>query len=280
MPILDPFLRAVLTPAGICLIILLMCSPPWRPSQSFGRAWGGALAHGLGYTAAFVVMFGWPGWPADEDWKWLAYVGPIGMITGWVDGVTGAGSAIRWRVRLIGAVAAAWILVPGWMESRPAWIIGLSLAGFVCSTAIGDIARRASALAAAMIVIITLAGVTFVLVQSGNARFAQLSTALLATFCARIIVILVSGDQFTDRGGYGLAGLLIAGLSFDGLFNNYGDAPALVFVILAVTPLAALVPDVGPLRGIEGWKSQALRVAIVILVVAACAWSSVPAGET
>lgn len=269
MPILEPLLYGVLVPVVVSGVVLAVGLRPRRAGATDGGRWIGALAHGGGYAAGYALLFDWPALPPCEDWQWLAHVALIAVAAGLVDAQPGAPAAVRWGVRLLVSGLTAWLLVPIWVEARVFWMLGLGAAVITLWAVLRRLAAHASAVCVSLALLAALVGAGGVLVLTGNARFGQLAGALAATFGARLVVGFFNRPVCEDVGSLAVVAVLLPGLMFNGHFNNYGDVPAAIFVLVALAPVAAWVAGIGPLRRLTGWPETLVRVGGVVLVTGA-----------
>ena len=111
----------------------------------------------------------------------------------------------------------------------------------------------------------TGAGVT--LLASGSAVLGQLGLTLAISLAGAWFAGILINGPVAQRGGLGVALILLAGLLINGYF--YASLKPLHALVLAMAPLAAWVGQLPPIRRLKPWQASLVVVILTGVVVAA-----------
>ncbi|MHC4416480.1 MAG: hypothetical protein ACYS0G_14505 [Planctomycetota bacterium] len=277
--LLETLFLGVVVPAVVCGAFVIAARRPWRRKAppADGR-WGSAAGLGAAFLLAFFALEGRPGLPPHESWQWLAYLVPAAVAVGIVEAAALWPVAVRWSVRLALAAAAGWLLVGDWVERYWLWrLVGggavlALLAGLDCS------AERAPGPSLPLSWCVAAAGAGALLLESQNAKLAQLSGALAASLGVMVALAWWRPAASPGRGAIPVFAVLLPGLLLSGYFLTFSEIPGWVFVLAAAAPLAVWS---GRLLGSDRLRpglAGALRVAAVAAVTIAALVIALAAG--
>jgi hypothetical protein len=223
--------------------------------QGLRSRYGAALGLALAFSAAYHFL-SWAPWQPTSTWHWLPYLAGLAAVLAPVGLASGVSFAERWALHLLLALLAAWFLVPTWEAIAPdrAYYL-LFLAGmlFLASISLEPLATfipRGSFPSALALVGV---GGAFVLVQSGNMKFAQLAGALAAALAGSATVAWWQRDTTWFRGSVPVAVVLLGGLLFTGYVHSFSDIPFLAYLLVLLAPLGLWV---GALPSRPGWNQR------------------------
>ncbi|MEO8425638.1 MAG: hypothetical protein ABI651_00865 [Verrucomicrobiota bacterium] len=236
--------------------------------------WAGAVALGVGYVGGHAMAIGrWPSFPPKEATHWLLYFAVAALIMGLLDVVRP--DTRRWRRLSVRAVFSGVflcvLLQPKWryawsLSEGLLWIGGLLAIMLFVSSCFETIAQPSgSRPALPLILAILSAGTSVALMVSGSMLLGQLALIFgTTTVVAWLVACWI--PSLSLRGGAGpIVIVVLAGLWLSGYF--YAELPPVSALMLAVSPLLALVPsDNTPL--LRRWAS-CLPAGLVIVAVAA-----------
>jgi hypothetical protein len=270
-------------PAAAALAVLLASWRPWRREHPVLRGqWGGALAAGAAFLAAYALLDGQvPAWPPDQARHWLFYLGA---------GLTGLG--------LLDAVAYAVFHVPDWVRAEVAlaasagivlclfgsllrsdewparvaatWVVGMTVVLHVAWVSTELLVARLPRAAGPAVLGVFAAGVALVAMLSGSLVYGRLA-GVSAVVCGVALVVALTAPGFTPARG---AVTVIVPLSVAVVFLGYHFAGLDVrdgSLLLAglLLPWLARVPW---LAGRRPWVRVTVAVMLAILPVGAATW--------
>jgi hypothetical protein len=155
-------------------------------------------------------------------------------------------------------------------------VIPVSIGILVAWLLIEPVASRSPGAAAPLVLGFFLGGVTFILmISSPGSQVGQIAPVLCATIggamLAAVVSFFIGQKSLSFARGPVLLWLTLAG----GLFAFvwfYTDLPAIYLEMIAVAPLIAWIPEIGPVHRLKPWKRELLRVALLAIpVLIACA---------
>ena len=227
-----------LAPAPIVAGIVLLAL--WRWNRN---SWAAGLATGCGFGAGFVAVAGFTFAPAAAS-DWLLYIAVAATAVGLLEL---APRWVQWIAQALVAVGTVWLILgrvaePPWESplSRFAWTSGLGAALLVWSAALGarPEATRGFVLPAALT--ITAAGASFLLLQDGNAKLAELAAALSMALGVVAAIAWRYRELKLAPSGTGVAATTLGALLLCGWL--FGDAlPVWSLLAILAAPLPALL---------------------------------------
>ena len=257
----------VLIPAlaggGLALIAALA-----RHRGRFVPAACGSVAVACGFALAWW-LFDWTPLVPEEFWQWQLTATLAAAAVGMLMGCRRAPAALRILACAAVALGGAWRIVPdgeeGWAfiaEFRAALIGSLAMAVFFVWIAVDRASRRPQRLTLWWLAACGMTG-GVVLFQSGNTKLAQLSGALGAAVIGAAAVCTWRPNADFVRGAAGPLAATLAGLSVSGYVNTYNDIPRACFLIVMVSPLAAISGEWLAPRA-RGWIRSLISGAAVV----------------
>jgi hypothetical protein len=263
-------LLGVVVPAAVAGVTLLTA---WRlggTEASRGR-WGGAVGLGSAYAAGHWGIFGWPPFPAIEATQWIVYVVLVAAALGLLESRIELTTAPRWTLRVALVSASLWL----WL--RPlvdyAWepvqavtrLVLLGLLALAFWAELELVSPRLARGSSWLVLLLVSIGSALALALSGSLALGQLAGVLCAGLGAGFVAALLPGGRRAE--GLPVVAVALAGLWLVGHF--YSELPATSALLLAAAPLAALALPQRTLTGRSAALIPALRVAAVLLPIAA-----------
>jgi len=281
---IEHIILGIVAPVLISAAVLMAAWRPWRERERARGGWGPPVAVGLGVLAAFIGLFGLPPLPPVESWQWLFYLTLAAALLGVADALVAAPLAVRRGLMWIPLAIAPWLLVrlllplewsPG---ATYGFIAALAVANIIIWTAIDVLALRAGRFTLLLVLTILVSAASKVVLDSANAKLAQLAGALAATLGPAMVLALwrdrginppAGGTRTAATALSGRATLTIT-LPFTGVLmsayvNNYGDVPAASFVLLAAAPVAMALAEFAPLHRLRPWQALLTRLSVAAL---------------
>lgn len=263
--LVQQLLWGVVLPALVAFAVLLAACKLWRRPRGDPGAWPGALALGAGYVTGHLALFGWPGLAPQESWEWLLHVGAAATAAGMLVASARIPRRVGWGIAALVAIAAAWLLVPQWQESRLAWTVALALTAIALWIALQTLADRISTVSLSLIVWIAVSAAALVLERAATARFAQLAGALAASAGGCLLVAALGSGRKAGPGLAGGAAMLLVALMFTGHFNHFSDIPAICFFLIVAAPAMAWIGQLRPIRRRKTWQRLVFEAAAVLV---------------
>lgn len=241
--LLQAFGWGVALPAAITAVGHLLFRDP-ADALSAGRSrFGGALALGGGFLAAFAG-FDWAPMQPTDAWHWLPYLA-LGAVL--LDLLALLRPEARWLPilwRLPAAAVAAWLLVPTFSDletTRPYWQLGLTLGIFALWETLDVLTRSWPGSSYPFALgLVTLAAPPLLLL-SGNAKLAQLSGVVPVIVLTTALLAWLKGQPHLTNGLIGGVAVLLPGMVLEGYWNSFSGIPLVSYLFIAAAPLAGLL---------------------------------------
>lgn len=264
IPVLWPAMAMV---AGLMLVAWW---PRWdasgAPVAPTRRGWAGALAFGLGFTAAFcVIVNGMPKFPPPEKWQWLLVM--VGAATGFgvAAGIADRALPARWFLGFASAACVGWLFHPIASIENP-WLVRgvVALATFIAWMGIESSARVHRGFVTPLLLSIMFTGVSLVILHGGNANISLLAAAMSAALgVVTVIGLLLPPLCLGGGASHVLAATLVALCATAWM---YGLGTPVTLGLLAGAPLTMRVGELAASRT-NGWKLFIVRFACVVIPV-------------
>ena len=253
----------------------------WQPWQRQPRIehgyWGGAVALGLGFIAAFYFVAGTRGFQLQDRWHWLWMIANAAMALGVIASAVRANSLMRMLAGTVLAIATAVLFQPPLSAANTTvWKAGLGAAVFVLWLLGESLALRKAGALMPMTLVIVFAGLSIVLLQTRQAGYSLLA-ASLSSMCGAAMMIAALNPRFTfANGGMHVISAMLPALCFLGWLYNSTDVPAWPFAILLVSPLAHWIAELPALARMKSWQRASVCVVVTTIFVSiAVAWAVV-----
>jgi hypothetical protein len=252
-PLLQPLLFGVLLPATIaCLIpitVWRLSRSPWSPNWSLGTggeagAWGGALAIGAAYLAAYVGLLGAPLLVPIQSRDWFPYFAVGAVVLGICRSLWVSRPFVRWLIRTLLLAAILMVLLRSQMRKEEwrediLWIGTLELAGLALWANLDGLAKHHSGVWLCLLLCVMAMGSGLVALLSGSALLGQLAGALAAAFGGLLVVeVFIKASDLTS-GTIPVAVVLLGSIWLTGCY--YGEVPPRAALLLWASPAAAWI---------------------------------------
>ena len=270
-------------PAAVALVALLASWRPWRREDPVLRGqWGGALAAGVAFLAAYALLDGEvPAWPPDQARHWLFYLAAGLTLLGLLDAAAHAllhvPDWLRAELALGASAAIVLCLFQSLLRSDewPApvaatWVIGMTVVLHVAWVSSEVLVARLPRGAGPAVLFVFTAGVALVCMLSGSLVYGRLA-GVLAVVCGVAFAVALAAPGFTPARG---AVSVIVPLSVAVVFLGYhlaGLDATNGSLLLAglLLPWLARVPW---LAGRRPWVRATVAVLLALLPVGAGTW--------
>jgi hypothetical protein len=269
-------------PFGVALAVLLAAWRPWRRGERASRRgyWGGAVAVGGGFLAAFVLLDGRPqGWPPAEARHWLFYLAAaltlLGVIESLVQALAPRANWLRAEAALLVFAAGAYFLFQsllrdgGWTPVQAGCHLLLSTVLLHAAWASSEVlVLRLPRPAGPLVLTVFAGGVALVVMLSGSLVYGRLAGALAAATLAAVAVAAAAPAFSLARGGVTVvAPLAVAILQLGHHLVDPGVTHAHVVLLLAglLLPWVAVLP---PLRRRRPWVRMLAATVLAVVPVA------------
>jgi hypothetical protein len=276
-------LGALLAAAGLAAGGVLLAGLPWRAPRPAPASAGWVLGVGAGLLLGCWLLGQWPRWPPREDQdRFLLLVLPAAALAELVAGFPAVPRRLAWGLRLAVAAGAGGVLLhhtvylddlagPGSREWTPAqgWLVLGALAAALAGSwaLLGALADRAPGRWAPLVLAVSCAGAGVAVMSSGYATGGLLGLLLAAAFAGAAAGSLVPAGPPRVRGALGLGVVALFGLLVLGRF--FGELSTTRAAVLFGAPLLCWLPELPPVRRLKPWQRGLVRVALVIVPVAA-----------
>jgi hypothetical protein len=263
---LEFFGYGVLVPAAVSFAICWFSQQLLH--QGAAERYSAAVAFAVGYCAGFVLL----GWPNDvlptRHWHWTLYLAPAAALLGPIAASKGLALPERWLLLLVGALAAAWVLVPNWPSLQPprsACVPLLAAYIFLLAALLDPLLERFSAGRGISVLFVTAA-----LIAIATAYFVSLTYAQFAAAAAAALVGCSSAAKVSNaRTAHGLAlsfAVVVGGWAFIVCIES--PEPLAGFLIAPLAPLSLWFCVRGPLSKLRGWAAIGVQFVLVALILA------------
>jgi hypothetical protein len=231
-----------------------------RAFGALAAAAGFAVGHaGLNYSPLHVDL--------PWHWSWLALAAAAvggSALPGWM------------RAALWPGVAAltAWWLVPPTLFDDAEWkpwraqCYGAIAGSVLVLGALAPVVRRRPGPLVPLLLAVTAVGSAVVLIQSGNAKLAQLAGALTAALGSIMVLAALVPDRPVAAGAVPVVAVLLPGLLAAGKFYSFSDVPLTSYILVAAAPLGLALPELPGLRSLPSWAGAILRMLVVLGILA------------
>ncbi len=261
MLIAKPILLGVVLPAVLSGLWLL---PAWRrrdDTVSDSGRWVGPLALATAYIAGHVGTLGWPPFPAIEANQWVAWFTIVAAVMGVVEAARAVPAWRQWMLRVLLLAATLWLVLRpmvdySWEPGQAVlWIGGIGALALGLWVELELVLPRLSPAAGWLTLLLQVSGGAAALAMSGSLALGLLAGGLAAGVGAALVLSLVLGGRPITATVIPVPGLVLTGLLTAGYF--YSELPALSALLVAASPLAALLAAVA-MRG----RAPLLTVAV------------------
>jgi hypothetical protein len=268
-------------PFGVALAVLVLAWRPWRRGERVSRRgyWGGAVAIGGGFLAAFFLLDGKPAWPPAEARHWLFYFASaltvLGVIESSVQAWAPKANWLRAEAALLVFAAGAYFLFQsllqdgGWTPVQAGCHLLLSTVLLHAAWASSEVlVLRLPRPAGPLVLTAFAGGVALVVMLSGSLVYGRLAGALAAATLAAVAVAAAVPAFSLARGGViVVVPLAVAILQLGHHLVDPGVTQAHVVLLLAglLLPRVAAFP---PLRRRRPWVRILAATVLAVVPVA------------
>jgi hypothetical protein len=216
------------------------------------------IAFGVGFFAGYAALGFAPLVPTDSC-HWLAYLPlAVGLLM----------KLGRW-VCLAALLLSGWLLVPTWENfERAPWIGVVALTVLVLGFGLALISRKFPGRLLSVLWLLTFAACAVVLIDSGNAKFAQLA-GVAASLLGVCVLITWFGSSPSLMSGVAPGwAVLLAGLLWNGRFGSFSEVPLASYLLVMLAPLASLLMLLPPCKRLSPRVQHTLHFCVVVLPLA------------
>jgi hypothetical protein len=170
---------------------------------------------------------------------------------------------------LIGALAAAWVLVPNWPNLQPARSVCIPLLAtyvFLLAAALEPLLQNVPAVRTLFILTVTATFVAYLSADFVSLTYAQFATAAAAALVGCWAAAKLSDTRTTH--GLGLAyAMIVGGWAFIVCIQPT-SGPLTGTLVAPLAPLSLWLFVRGPLERVRGWAAIGVQIALVLAVLA------------
>ncbi len=258
-------------PASICAAVVFLTGWLFRSHPWVAAGPGWALGVGAGFVAGYHAVDGWPPLPPTESQHWLVLVAlPAMVLVSCLGPYPHTPLFARVSIRLFQfllAAALAPLLLQSYLKydwsggQATMWITNLGTSAIVLwlMTDLLKEWRPGRWVVAALSLVAGGTGV--VILMSGSQSLGQMGLSLAGVLAAGWAVSWVLPNGAVTPATVGVALTLLVGLWLNGYY--YASVTATNAVLLAVSPLAAWLVELLPLRKSPDWRVGVLRVVAI-----------------
>lgn|GEM_PF-2299616 len=270
-------LRSVVAPAAGGIVVMLALWRPWRKGSPAPMPIASALGLGAAFIAAYIVAHGWHGWYPTDTTRRIVYAGLIGIVVAGIETWPRGHAVLRHTLRLLASAAVVWILTEhrrrtgAWEGMEVALWTGLwSLTVWLWVEAANNLGKRSPGVGWPLLLSVPALALSLVAFMAGAASFSQHAGLLVAWMHAAFLVGLLWRSMDLTRGAATVFGLGAGGLLVLTYTSVGDDTPRLALGVLALAPLALLIPRLKTVAR----RKPLVRFAITASVLAALGGAS------
>jgi hypothetical protein len=261
---MDPqilLLQGILIPAVVAGTLLALAWKVWAKGHETDGRWAGALAIFGAFTAAMLLMGGWPASPMPDSNRtptgldWMFWVGLpccalLPLVSRW--GLLGQGflrllvatTVVRYVLK--GQFQSNWSGSDGWL-----WLAGLSALYLMLWAALDRLSARCSPRSSNAQLWLLACSVAILAALSGSAKIGQLAGSVAAGLGAAIVVSWKCPRLRLTGAGVSMVLMLLFGLGLNAHFYSY--TTAMDILLLGSAPLLVLLVE---LPGLREWRPR------------------------
>jgi len=281
--LIDALVGGLLAPAGFAVVVLLLFRR-LRPQSQLVAGLAGAIALGGGFFVGYALLRFAPLRP-EQAWHWLPYAALLACAAGMAESLAKLPSATTWALRTAVAFVLGWLLIPSWPSIAPErawWILALAAGVLLLWGVFSAVIERMPVLRQSFLLALMCVAAGVVLVQTGSAKFAQLAGVMGAAMGAFWFVECIQrvrggGERppnaIRSFGASALRGaapgiaVLLPGLTLNGYFSSYSEAPLASYLLVALAPAALYLTTIGPLKRLSTRASLVIQSAAVLAIL-------------
>ncbi len=260
----------VLWPAMSVIGVLMLVAwwPRWdaagAPVAPTRRGWAGALAFGLGFAAAFVVIVnGMPLYPPPEKWQWILVMVGAATAFGVAAGIADRALPVRWFLGFASAVCVGWLFHPIASIENPLLVRGvIALAAFITWACLESSGRVHRGFVTPLLLSVMFTGASLVILHGGNANISLLAAAMSAGLGVVTVIGLLLPPLCLGGGASHVLAATLVALCATGWM--YGLGTPVTLGLVAAAPLTMRVGELLASRA-SGWKLFFVRFACVAI---------------
>lgn len=271
-------------PAAITLLVLVVSWRPWRRGAVVRGNWGGALAAGASFMAAYALLDKRvPAWPPDQARHWIFYIAAGLTVLGLFDALCERLLPIPDWLRAEGALAAACGIVlclfasllrsdtwPPYDAAR--WLLVMAAVLHVAWVSAESLVTRLPRVAGPLVVFVFTAGVALLMMLSGSLVYGRMAGVLAVVALVASLLSAFTPSFSLCRG----AVTVIVPVTVATLFLGYHLVePGLSATKCALLLAALLLPwlaKLPPFAGSRPWVRGVVAVLLAAAPVGAAAW--------
>jgi hypothetical protein len=265
---------SAVVPAALSLLILAIAWRPWRRTDPVLRGhWGGALAAGASFLAAYALLDGEvPAWPPAQSRHWLFYAAIALTVLGVADAALHRIVHVRDWVRGEAALVVCALLVPclfrplieaqTWPPaSAVEWVVGMVVALHLAWASTELLVGRLPRAVGPAVLLVFCAGAALTLMLSGSIVYGRLAGVMAVVAGAGVLTALPAPGFSLARCGVSVLVPITVAIIYLGHHLSELDT---VNASLLLTSL--FLPWLGRLRVLSARRTWVRAIVAVLLV--------------
>jgi len=261
-------------------------TPPTLDNTRADPTWLAPLVFGLiGVVMSPIIASKLP-FPPTGGADWLAFVALAGLVMGLTAKAIRFPIVVRWLVRLAVIAAVGYVSLRApihgrWSPQTSAlWLAGFTaITGVVFWAAERHTDRTRGPAGPIVLLVLCFAANQLLILGYHSLKLAQYPGFFAAALGPVLILALIRPRFTLAFGGVHVPVLMTAAALLQGTFaavvNDDAPFPFVWVLMLAASPILALVGSVGPLGRLTGWKAAAVRGGLAALpAFAAVGWAA------
>ncbi len=213
------------------------------------------------------MLGSWTDLAPTRHWQWTFYVAVVAAALGPIAAAKGLVLPERWLLLLMGAFAAAWLLVPNWPSLQPprsTWIPLLTTYLFALAALIEPLFDRLPATRILALLSTSALCVAVLVAAFVSLTYAQFAVGSAAALAGCSLAARHSNTVTSSGLGLGYT-VIVGGWAFIGAIEP--TTPLVGVLVAPLAPLALWLCVRGPLARTSGWGAIGVQSAMVVLVL-------------
>ncbi|MCC6156187.1 MAG: hypothetical protein IT367_20645 [Candidatus Hydrogenedentes bacterium] len=263
--IITSFAPAIITGVSVLLFVL------HKPTPERTRA-AASIATGIGAISGIALVIGANAFRPSQSTDWIGVCGAILAIYGVVESFAIKQGAARNSARLLVFAALTLFLLYSpirntwpWHTSA-AWVIGATAITLVLWQVHDTSIRRENNAIVAMILLLSLAGASVLMVLGGSAKLGQLAGAVVSAFGAMAVLTWWNPNRFSLAGAIALAWPMSALVWI--LAHIYAEASLLPTALMLGATATPALSSMKRVHALKTWQRLVLYTVTSVAMLA------------